>query len=214
MIFIDDSPFECERVKSALPEVQVEQFPANPLDIPRYVSAIQGVERLGVGDGRPRPGRVHPRERQPREAQEGDPGPGFIPAQPVHQTDDCPAGPDRGAADQRALPAHQPVQPDDQTPRSGRYRALPGRGRRLHHEHEATVFSDYGTIGVAIVDAQGSGDRWEIDSFMLSCRAFGRGVEAELLRALLEDAGAAGVRSVGALCCHRKERNDTQLLSR
>ena len=39
-------------------------------------------------------------------------------------------------------------------------------------------FSDYGTIGVAIVTRMvGQPDRVELDTLLLSCRAFGRGVE-------------------------------------
>lgn len=196
MIFIDDSPFECERVKSALPEVQVEQFPANPLDIPPYLSEIQGVERLAVGeDDLARAESIRAsasRERLRRETPDLD---SFLRSLSIRLTI---ARQDRTAVQRISELCQRTNQFNLTTRRHG-----VGDIERLMDEGIVYTmsmrdrFSDYGTIGVAIVDT-GSGDRWEIDSFMLSCRAFGRGAEAELLHALLEDAGAAGVRSVGA----------------
>ena len=58
-------------------------------------------------------------------------------------------------------------------------------------------FSDYGIVGVAIVTDAGT-DSWEIDSFMLSCRAFGRRIESELLATVLADAGGLGIKVVWA----------------
>jgi len=43
-----------------------------------------------------------------------------------------------------------------------------------------------------------AGDEWEIDSFLMSCRAFGRKIESELLRTVLDDARRSGVRLVRA----------------
>ena len=196
MIFIDDSPFECERVRSALPEVQVERFPANPLDIPRYLSAIQGVERLGVGkDDLARAESVRAnasRERLRRDSPDPD---AFLRSLSIRLTI---TRQDRTAVRRISELCQRTNQFNLTTIRYG-----VGDIERLMDEGAVYTmsmkdrFSDYGTIGVAIVDT-GSGDRWEIDSFMLSCRAFGRGVEVELLGAVLEDAGTAGVRSVGA----------------
>ena len=58
-------------------------------------------------------------------------------------------------------------------------------------------FSDYGIVGAAIVTDAGA-DSWEIDTFLLSCRAFGRRIESELLATVLADAGAAGIGIVRA----------------
>ena len=196
MIFIDDSPFECERVKSALPEVQVEQFPSNPLDAPRFLSAIQGVERLAVGEddlARAESIRANAsRERLRSETPDLD---SFLRSLSIRLTI---ARQDRTAVRRIS----ELCQRTNQFNLTSRRHGVGDIERFLDEGVVYTMsmrdrFSDYGTIGVAIVD-RGSGDRWEIDSFMLSCRAFGRGVEAELLQALLEDAGAAGVRSVGA----------------
>jgi len=51
-------------------------------------------------------------------------------------------------------------------------------------------FGDYGIVGVAIVET-GTG-AWTIDTFLLSCRVLGRGVERAFLAAIASDAAAAG----------------------
>jgi predicted enzyme involved in methoxymalonyl-ACP biosynthesis len=51
-------------------------------------------------------------------------------------------------------------------------------------------------VGTAIVDVEG--DTWTIDTFLMSCRVLGRGVESAFLAAVADDAAAAGaVRLVG-----------------
>lgn len=58
----------------------------------------------------------------------------------------------------------------------------------------ADRFGDHGMIGVAIL---GRGERPEIDTFLLSCRVLGRGVESAFLAALAGDAaGSSGTRLV------------------
>ena len=196
MIFIDDSPFECERVKSALPDVQVEQFPANPLDIPRFVSEVRGVERLSVGeDDLARAESIRANASRDRLRRETPDLGSFLRSLSIRLTI---ARQDRSAVRRISELCQRTNQFNLTTRRHG-----VGDIERFMDDGAVYTmsmrdrFSDYGTVGVAIADT-GSGGRWEIDSFMLSCRAFGRGVEAELLQALLDDAGAAGVRSVAA----------------
>lgn len=196
MIFIDDSPFECERVKSALPDVQVERFPANPLDIPRFVSEVRGVERLSVGeDDLARVESIRANASRDRLRRETPDLGSFLRSLSIRLTI---ARQDRTAVRRISELCQRTNQFNLTTRRHG-----VGDIERFMDDGAVYTmsmrdrFSDYGTVGVAIADT-GSGGRWEIDSFMLSCRAFGRGVEAELLQALLDDAGAAGVRSVAA----------------
>ena len=51
-------------------------------------------------------------------------------------------------------------------------------------------FGDYGLVGVAIIDV--ASDVWSIDTFLLSCRVLGRGVETAFLSALADGAFARG----------------------
>jgi FkbH-like protein len=70
-------------------------------------------------------------------------------------------------------------------------RAL-ARDHRLLALWASDRFGDHGLTGVAIVRAG------EIDTFLLSCRVLGRGVEAAFLAAVAEDAARQGVASLTA----------------
>lgn len=55
-------------------------------------------------------------------------------------------------------------------------------------------FGDSGTTGVAIVE-KNSG-KWKVDSFLLSCRVIGRGVEDALLAYIIAEARRAGAKAI------------------
>ena len=196
IIFIDDSPVECARVSSALPEVQVEQFPANPLEIARYQSGIQGVGRLRVGKedvARSESIRANAsRERLRSETQDLD---SFLRSLEIELV----IARQERAAVHRVSQLCQRTNQFNLTTRRygvGDIERLMDRGI-VYTMRMKDRFSDYGTIGAAIVDTSPA-ECWEIDSFMLSCRAFGRNIEGVLLGALLDDAAAAGVGVVRA----------------
>lgn len=190
MIFVDDSPVECERVGTAFPEVQVERFPANPSDIPGFLESLQGTGRLWVTDDDRKRGESM-RARSARENLLRD-APDFesflrsldIRLEVVRQN--------RSAVDRISQLARRTNQFNLTTRRYG-----PTDIERLMSEGVVYTMSmedrfvDYGIIAVAIV-RPATGSVWEIDSFLLSCRAFGRNVEGQLLDVLLDDAEANG----------------------
>jgi hypothetical protein len=59
----------------------------------------------------------------------------------------------------------------------------------------ADIFGDNGMISVLICRPLGS-ETWEIDTWVMSCRAPGRKVEHMVLREILEHARAAGIRKL------------------
>jgi FkbH-like protein len=61
---------------------------------------------------------------------------------------------------------------------------------RIYTARARDKFGDHGLVATALAHAEGP--RWRIDSFLMSCRVIGYGVETALLAALSEDARAAG----------------------
>jgi FkbH-like protein/FkbM family methyltransferase len=55
-------------------------------------------------------------------------------------------------------------------------------------------FGDYGLVGVVLYESDG--DRYSVDTFLLSCRALGRGVEHRITAAIGQQAAAGGKRLV------------------
>ena len=196
MIFVDDSPVECARIRSAFPEVLVDRFPANPAEIPGFIGGMRGTQRLRVEAEdmkRARSLRANAtRQRLRREAPDLETFLRSLEIRLVIKRQNRAAIPRVSQLAQRTNQFNLTTK-----------RYSPGDIERLMNGGIVYTmgmedrFSDYGIVGVAIVTDTDT-DSWEIDSFMLSCRAFGRNIERELLAAVLADAAGAGVGVVRA----------------
>ena len=196
MIFVDDSPVECARIRSAFPEVLVEQFPANPAEIPRFIANLRGTQRLRVeAEDLKRARSLSANARRQRLKRQAPDLETFVRSLEIRLVIE--------RQNRTAIPRVSQL-----TQRTNQFnlttkRYSPGDIERLMNGGIVYTmgmedrFSDYGIVGVAIVTDTGT-DSWEIDSFMLSCRAFGRGIESELLATVLADAGAVGIKVVRA----------------
>ena len=68
----------------------------------------------------------------------------------------------------------------------------------------ADRFGDYGLVGVVLYETEA--DRFKLDTFLLSCRVLGRGVEHTVLSSIGQRVLRAGERFV-ELTCLPTERN-------
>lgn len=194
MIFVDDSPVECARIRSAFPEVLVARFPSNPAEIPGFVADMKGTQRLRVeADDLKRAQSLRTSAERQRLRRDAPDLETFIRSLQIRLTIER-QNPD-------TIPrASQLTQRTNQFNLTTR-RYTPGDIQRLMEDGVVYTmrmedrFSDYGTVAVAIVIPE-SMDRWGIDTFLLSCRAFGRNIENELLHALVDDSAASGAKVV------------------
>lgn len=62
---------------------------------------------------------------------------------------------------------------------------------RVFSVHVKDKWDDHGIVGVLIVEK--SSDKWRIDTFLLSCRVIGRGIEDQMVAFVIKQAGAAKV---------------------
>ncbi len=217
LIFIDDSPVECERVRTAFPEVQVEQFPSDPLAIPSFMASLRGTARLHVTeDDLKRTASIRANAQRERLRSTAPDIDAFIRNLQIKLT----------ITRQDRSTVHRVSQ---LTQRTNQFNLATKRYAVSDVERlmDAGVvyamrmkdrFSDYGVVGVAIATPRGdkpaatggnqpaatgeqsaeTGEEWEIDSFLMSCRAFGRKIESELLRTMLHDLARSGARVVRA----------------
>lgn len=197
LIFIDDSSVECELIRSLLPEVQVEQFPADPLGIPAFIESLKGVEVLHVTDeDRRRAETMRSDARRERLKTEAGDLDTFIRSLEIR-------------LEIRSQPADLVPRVAQLTQRTNQFNLTTRRYTedeiRAFMEGDALVytlamsdrFSDYGTVGVAIVRLDGSDA--EVDTLLLSCRAFGREIELAFVDRILRDLAARGVETVQAV---------------
>lgn len=197
LIFIDDSDVECERVRQALPEVQVERFPGAPLEIPGFIEALRGTEILRVTEDdlrRSESLRADVRRRALRERVGGYRE--FLESLDIELTIR------RGVSAQVERISQLTQRTNQFNLTTRRYSAAEIRAMldrdRVYTMAMRDRFSDYGTVGVAIArDGERPGEA-EIDSLLMSCRAFGRRIEETFVAAVLDDLAAAGVRRVTA----------------
>ena len=73
-------------------------------------------------------------------------------------------------------------------------------------------FGDLGVVGAAIV--KHATGKWRLDSFLMSCRALGRGVEDAFLATLIAEAARSNVKLVGELITTKKNAPALQFLKR
>ncbi len=189
IVFIDDSPTECEEVRHVLPQVTVLQVPSDPALIVAALRSVPALDRVALtSEDRARAEQY----RIEFERQSVAPKAGSTARELSEYL--------------RSLGLKVTVRRPT-TDESARVAQLTQKTnqfnlttiRRTEPEIDALMsdptwrvfvltasdrFGDYGLVGVCIVRAA---ERLEIDSFLLSCRILGRGVETAFLACVLRD---------------------------
>jgi FkbH-like protein len=192
LVFVDDSAFECEAVRSQIPEVTVFQVPSNPVE---YLSVIAKIKDmfLAAGGGNDDVDKTQ-QYRQRAAALES------VAAFGSHE--DYLISLDLTVTISRDDPGRA-ARISQLSQKSNQFnlttlRYTPEDIARLMNDPAATVyaldvadrFGPAGTTGVVVVrrDAQVA----TIESLLMSCRVLGRGIEQSLWATIVEDALAEG----------------------
>ena len=198
LVFLDDSAFECEAVRSQLPEVAVFQVPASP---PDYLAVLSRIKDLFLAGGAATDGAVKTEQYRQRA---------------------------QALAEQQAFATHEDylaslgltvVLARDDTARVARIAELSQKSNQfnlttlrysapeiegLMADPAAAVWSlevadRFGAAGLTGVVVIGfAGEVATIESLFMSCRVLGRGVEFAIWPAIFADAEAHGCRRVRA----------------
>src|SRR5262249_20379102 len=189
MIFIDDNPFELEQVKAALPEVEVHRFQAQWADAALgLLASIPGLKAWSVTSEDLQKTAHYRDERQRTELRKqatslGD----YLRSLDIRLEIGC----NRAAQVKRISQLTNKTNQFNLTTR--RY----SEGDIVRLTEVGSVFDvrlrdrfgDMGVIGVVIV-VDG-----EIDTFLLSCRALGRGVESQVIDYVCRRVGSNALRA-------------------
>jgi FkbH-like protein len=190
-VFVDDSPFEREEVRTALPQVRVLDFPEKPEGLVAMLRSCSAFDRLRVTAEDQIRAQSYADEAQ-REA--------------LRTTAKTPADFYRSlklrakiyvAPPEDFERLHQLIHKTNQFNLSG-MRQTQEEFRALMHSAAADVFAirvadrfgDSGLVGLAIVD-KGDPAHWQVRNFLLSCRVIGRTVENAFVSWLAARAQAA-----------------------
>jgi FkbH-like protein len=212
-VFLDDSPVERERVRTALPEVSVPELPADPARYASFLRDLPDFEQITLSEeDRGRTAMYRAESKRKRLAAESGDLEGFLAGLEMTLT----LGPVSGPHRTRVAQLTQKTNQFNLT--THRYTAAriaaftEDPNMRLYRAHLSDRFGDNGLIGVVIVRM---GAVWEIDTFLLSCRVMGRSVETAILAHVLADAKNAGAGLVrGAYIPTRKNPPAADLYER
>jgi FkbH-like protein len=175
LIFLDDSPKECAEMEEARPEVLSLPLPADPARIPHFLQHVWAFDHPVVTE--------EDRKRAASYVQTQEFGRAF---QSAHSLEEFMATLDLTVRIETATPAQIP-RVAQLTQRTSQFNFT--TVRRTEAEiaalldthlcltvHVSDRFGDYGLTGVVILSPD-----FVVDTFLLSCRVLGRGVEHQVM---------------------------------
>ena len=191
-IFIDDNPVECAEVRANCPEVLTLCLPKEPVSIPRFLEHIWAFDRMKITEEDKKRTILYKqnieREHFRRESL---------------TLEDFLAGLELEVRILEAMPHHltrvaQLTQRTNQLNFTTIRRSEVDVGKLLQSEKlECLVievsdrFGDYGLVGVVLFETDY--EAIKVDTFLLSCRVLGRGIEHKMLAMLGEIAKKRGL---------------------
>lgn len=195
-IFVDDSPAECEAVRRALPEVEVVELPADPAEFESLIRDNPRLERLKIVDEDIERTRYYAEERQRREVRDHAGNLESFLASLEIRVDIRPIS---AATLARAAQLTQKTNQFNLTTRRYTEAQLADQlsdanwsGYTLEARDR---FGPNGIVGLALLHHDGR--HCEIESFLLSCRVIGRGIEMAFLSAIADVARSRGATRLG-----------------
>jgi FkbH-like protein len=180
MVFVDDNPAECELVRRELPSCHVVQLPGKPYLLPATVDALPAIENLRLtAEDRQKNDMYRARATQRAEQASASNLEDFLAGLDLQVTIE-PATP---FAIPRVAQLTQKTNQWNMTTRrysDAQIAALAADSHRAALAVSARDrFGDHGIIGVLLLAFEGP--ECVIDTFLLSCRVIGRGIEDAML---------------------------------
>ena len=195
LCFIDDSDFECARVREALPQVRVIALPKNPREYAAVLRDSMYFERLSLSDEDRERGRLYAEQQQRAHISSAATN-----IEDFYRSLEQEAEISQVNAATIARTAQLTQKTNQLNMTTRRYteqQIAELAGRRRLGVLYGTVrvedrFGDNGLVGVAIVHYEE--EAVEIDTLLLSCRVIGRTVETAMLAFLAEESRSRGAR--------------------
>jgi FkbH-like protein len=206
MVFLDDSPFNREAMRTFLPEVETPDLPIAPSKYVKFLHALPYFESGAITDEDKMRGNMYVTERLRKEAEKH-----------------------AGSREEflKALGIELSICEDDSsslarltqlTEKTNQFNVkkrplteeeiqtfMQDANYAVFHGRAIDQFGDQGIIAFALVRKEK--DLWYIESLLMSCRIIGRGIEDAFLAAIALRAREAGVRNLG-ITFESSEKNE------
>ena len=194
-IFLDDSPVDCADVRANCPEVLTLQLPQDPELFPSFLAHIWAFDHAGPTAEDQSRTRLY-RENADRERfREKAPSlKEFIAGLGLRIDFADAAAADISRVSQLTFRTNQFNLTTIRRSEREISEFLQREGARCTVVRVADRFGDYGLVGVVMYEI--AADRYKVDTFLLSCRVLGRGVEHSVLRHLGQQVARDAIGSV------------------
>lgn len=178
-IFVDDNPVECAEVEANCPGVLALQLPEDPAEIPQFLKHCWAFDVLKVTAEDTRRSEMY-RESQQRDELRAQAGSlaEFIAGLNL-DIQIVPMGAEQLARVAQLTQRTNQFNVTTIRRTEAEIRALSGEGQGIFTVSVSDRFGDYGLVGVMI--CKPGEDVMDVETFLLSCRVLGRGVEHEML---------------------------------
>lgn len=191
MVFMDDSPTECEQMRQLLPEVLTVELPRDPSLFRATLESLPNFDQFRLtAEDKSRTKQYRARRSRNAARQQARSVEQYLKSLDIRIAI-CRAARETlprvvqliNKTNQFNLTTHRYSAPQVQA-------MLAARDWRVYALRARDRFGNHGIVAVALVE---QGDRtWRIDTFLMSCRVIGYGIEIALLARLKEDALSAG----------------------
>ena len=179
MVFVDDDSAVCAEVRHGCPQVSVIQLPADIRELPRLLRNLWIFDRLKVTKEDRRRTELYQENAAREQVRESVTNFGDFLAGLGLEISVAPMQPDHLARVSQLTFRTNQFNCTTIRRTEGELRELLTTGQlSCHVTHVKDRFGDYGLVGVTLHEI--SGDSLIVDSFMMSCRVLGRGVEHKM----------------------------------
>lgn len=205
LIFLDDSPAECAEVRAHCPEALVLQLPADPENLPQFLDHVWAFDHFGA-TAEDRTRTQMQQENTAREQYRGQTATlkEFIDGLRLQVTIAPPAPDELPRVSQLTQRTNQFNFTTIRRSEAEVHTWLSDPANRALAVKVADRFGDYGLVGVVFYRAHA--EYFAVDTFLLSCRVLGRGVEHQVVAELARLAVAEGKLAV-EFTFHPTEKN-------
>ena len=190
LVFADDNAFECDFIRQAVPEVAVLHVSGDPSGFRTLLTdrAFFDTPTLSAEDAKRSEMMAAERTRK-RMVSTAESLEDYLRSLEIVATIGVPGPREIGRIAQLTQKTRRYTEGDIE-----RFLAAPDTG--VYYLKLRDKVSDIGLIGVAITKPQENGERLEIDTFLMSCRALGRGAEDTLMARIAKDAAMNGYQEI------------------
>jgi FkbH-like protein len=182
-VFLDDSPYECMEVRNACPEVMAISLPPDPEGIPSFLDHLWAFDRPAATEEDRHRAEMYQAERQRADLSRRALTPEEFLAS-LHI--EIQVAPVTEADLARVAQLAQRTTQFNVTGVLHTAQSLTSKLAQAGNEgwtvRVRDIFGDYGLVGAILVEP--ASDSLRVDTFLLSCRALGRGVEDRMIEDL------------------------------